>query len=143
MSRCRDNSDNYGYKYTEKLDVKNAVQVSGLVPHFYIRKCFLEIHAAITEGYPNHRIAFQQVAPQKLSDEYRRKMYPALMSACRANGLCARCEGKRNPRNEQQQQHCSSYNKKCSPKITPECLSNTCIHTRHETQMIWRNDMSI
>ena len=95
-------------KYTAKIETKtrnkSVEEYSKQLPET-LRARFLELHATITEGKPNHqesrgcplsgnskkRLAFQQVAPNRLPDEQRKKIYPALVNACKLHNLCARC----------------------------------------------------
>ena len=148
-------------KYTDKIEAKtrnkSVEDYAKQLPES-LRTRFIQIHATITEGKPNHqvargcplssnaekRLAFQQVAPNKLPDEQRKKIYPPLVQACKLRNVCARCGRPRRARNEQQHKHCSAYTKTCPPKRTAACLANTCEHPRHEVPTIWQTeDLSI
>ena len=130
-------------KYTEKIETKTrnktVEEYTKQLPES-LRTRFLELHATITDGKPNHqeslgcplpgnaekRLAFQQVAPNRLPDEQRKKIYPALVNACKLHHLCTRCGRPRTARNEQQHKQCSAYTKKC-----PHILRNSCKPFKH------------
>ena len=130
-------------KYTEKIETKTrnktVEEYTKQLPES-LRTRFLELHATITDGKPNHqeslgcplsgnaekRLAFQQVARNRLPGEQRKKIYPALVNACKLHNLCTRSGRPRTARNEQQHKQCSAYTKKC-----PHILRNSCKPFKH------------
>ena len=123
---------NTDQKYTAKIETKarnkSVEEYSKQLPET-LRARFLELHATITEGKPNHqesrgcplsgnaekRLAFQQVAPNRLPDEQRKIIYPPLVNACKLHNLFARCGRPRTARNEQQHKQCLLTPKNAPP----------------------------
>ena len=140
-------------KYTDKIEAKTSNRsvedYAKQLPES-LRTRFIQIHATITEGKPNHQesrgcplssyaekgLHFNKSRPtNSLTSSAKRFTHPSCTLANYIRFVLAPVA--RGQRNEQQHKHCSAYTKTCPPKRTAACLANTCEHPRHEVPTIW------
>ena len=119
-----------------------------------LRGRFRDIYNTLTQGIPNHqesagcplslqeekRTAFQQAAPNKISQEQLRAISKAVVTACKQHNLCAKCGRTRTPQTERFHRFCRADARNCPPHKTPDCFNHTCNHPLHQHPSLWRTD---
>ena len=144
-------------KYTEQLQIrmrnKTLEEYTNSLPSC-LRGRFRDIYNTLTQGIPNHqesagcplslqeekRTAFQQAAPNKISQEQLRAISKAVVTACKQHNLCAKCGRTRTPQTERFHRFCRADARNCPPHKTPDCFNHTCNHPLHQHPSLWRTD---